>query len=87
MTESPVEVLLHHLGDSPGHGSFLGTEVLVEVDAQLLFQEVNDELWPRHLLPVILNPRHLALWRELPIKVVLQGGEQNGVQHWEIDKL
>ena len=70
---SPVEVLLHHLGDGPGHCLLLGAQVLVEAHAQSLLQEVDDELVAVHLLPVVLDPRHLALRRQLPIKVVLYG--------------
>ena len=68
---SPVEVLLHHLGDGPGHCLLLGAQVLVEAHAQSLLQEVDDELVAVHLLPVVLDPRHLALRRQLPVKVVL----------------
>lgn len=70
--DSPVQVLLHHLGDGPGHGPLLRGEVLVEVDAQLLLQEVHDELGARHLLVVVLHPGHLPLRRQLPIEVVLR---------------
>lgn len=70
--DSPVEVFLDHFGDSSGHGSLLRGEVLVEVDAQLLLQEVHDELGPRRLLVVVLHPGHLTLRRQLPIEVVLQ---------------
>lgn len=64
-------MLLHHLSDGAGHGPLLRREVLVEVDAQLLLQEVDDELGTRDLLVVVLHPGHLALRRQLPIKVVL----------------
>lgn len=74
----PVEMLLHHLGDGPGHGSLLGREALVEVDAQLLLQEVDDELGTRDLLVVVLHPGHLPLRRQPPIKVVLRTEEVGG---------
>lgn len=64
-------MFLHHLGDGAGHGPLLRREVLVEVDAQLLLQEVDDELGTRDLLVVVLHPGHLPLRRQLPIKVVL----------------
>lgn len=64
-------MLLHHLGDGAGHGPLLRREVLVEVDAQLLLQEVDDELGTRDLLVVVLHPGHLPLRRQPPIKVVL----------------
>lgn len=70
---SPVEVLLHHFGDGARHGSLLGTQVAVQVHAQLLLQEVDGELGAAHLLLVVLDPRHLPLWRKLPVEVVLRG--------------
>lgn len=66
-------MFLHHLGDGTGHSSLLRREVRVEVDAQLLLQEVDDELGTRDLLVVVLHPGHLPLRRQLPIKVVLHG--------------
>lgn len=57
----PVEVFLHHFGDSPGHRSLLGGEVQVEVDPELLLQEVHDELGAGDLLVVVLDPGHLPL--------------------------
>lgn len=65
-------MFLDHFGDGPGHRCLLGCEVQVEVDSQLLLQEVHDELGAGDLLVVVLDPGHLALWRQLPIKVVLQ---------------
>lgn len=65
-------MFLDHFGDGAGHSSLLRGEVIVEVDSQLLLQEVYDELGPRSLLVVVLHPGHLALRRQLPIKVVLQ---------------
>lgn len=65
-------MLLHHFGDGPGQRSLLGGEVQVEVDAELLLQEVHDELGAGDLLVVVLDPGHLPLRRQLPIKVVLQ---------------
>lgn len=65
-------MFLHHFGDSPGHRSLLGGEVQVEVESQLLLQEVHDELGAGDLLVVVLDPGHLPLRRQLPIKVVLR---------------
>lgn len=65
-------MFLHHFGDSPGHCSLLGGEVQVEVDSKLLLQKVHDELGAWDLLVVVLDPGHLPLRRQLPIKVVLQ---------------
>lgn len=73
-TRSPVEMLLHHLGDGAWHGSLLRTQAAVQVQSQLLLQEVDDELWAAHLLLVVLDPWHFPLRRKLPIKEVL-GGE------------
>lgn len=69
---SPVEVFLDHFGNSSRHSSLLRCEVLVEVYTKLLFQKVYNELRPWDLLMVILYPRHLPLWWQLPIKVVLK---------------
>lgn len=69
---SPVEVFLHHFGDGTWDGFLLRTQARVEVHAELLLQEVDDELCPAHLLLIIRDPRHLPLRRQLPIEVVLR---------------
>lgn len=68
-------MLLHHFGDSARHGLLLRRQALVEARAQPLLQEVDDELGTTHLLLVVFDPRHLPLWRKLPIKVVLRERE------------
>lgn len=65
-------MFLYHFGDGPGHRCLLGCEVQVQVDSQLLLQEVHNELGAGDLLVVVLDPGHLPLRRQLPIKVVLQ---------------
>lgn len=65
-------MFLHHFGDGARDGFLLRTQAGVEVHAELLLQEVDDELCPVHLLLIIRDPRHLPLRRQLPIEIVLR---------------
>ena len=72
-------MLLHHFGDDVGNGLLLQCQTFIEAHTKLLLQEVDDEFGAIHLLLVVLDPWHLSLWGELPIKVVLhEKGEQGG---------
>lgn len=73
-------MLLHHFSDGVSDGLLLRTQSLIETHAQLLLQELDDKLCPRHMFVVVLDPRHHSLSRQTAVEVSLQRDEERDRQ-------